>query len=90
MDYIYCYSEPCARGGQVVRGEVETDAEGYPTSGDLFLWGKGEPGALIAAARADVERVEAGPDRNRPSFTRKCALAVLDYYGEEQEGDDRP
>lgn len=84
IETIYCYAENAVRAGDVVRGEVETDEEGYPLDDAIFRWGKGDERSLIMMARTDVARHH----ENAPSFTRRCALNVLNYLGVAVEEDE--
>lgn len=86
IETIYCYHEHAIRAGEVVRAEVETDGEGYPVDDAIFRWGEGDRESLIEMARTDVARHQ----ENAPSFTRRCALNVLDYLGVDVEEDEVP
>lgn len=74
--YVYSASHPTA-AGQIVRGPVKTDAEGYPLSRAVIIADKGKPADIVSRAEA-ILRLE----KHVPEFSVTCARSILEYYGQ--------
>lgn len=84
---LYAMSEHCTQSGLILTLDQDdrevVDAEGYPISDDLFLWGEGTKALLIMLARARIERrKDTRPGGSEDAFEHKCARNVIEYLAE--------
>lgn len=85
-DFIYVHSPNHSRAGEVVKREIDTDAQGYPVSDDYVLFASGTPEHIC-----EVARTFQGPTYQsaESKWLRDCARSVLEYYGANDQAGGR-